>query len=232
MGSQYGIQTGSSAPTAIRPPLPAGTRHTLTLAIIGIVLYAALDIVVQLLPPHYSAISQAESDLAVGPYGYIMTVNFVIRGLLTFVFLIGVLAATQLGRNARVGVVLLAVWGAGAYILAAFPTDVGTVVTLHGTIHNITALVAFTGGAFGTLLLSLHLNAEDRLRRINSTARLVAALGVVMYIATFAAFFIRRLAHVFGLLERLFIGFVLLWMLVVALQLLLSDRHIVWPAPA
>jgi hypothetical protein len=223
---------GSLPRTAIRPPLSTGTRRALTLATVGIVLYAVLDIVVQLLPPHYSAITQAESDLAVGPYGYIMTVNFVIRGLLTYAFLFGVLAATQLGRNARVGVALLAVWGGGAFILAVSPADVGSVVTLHGTIHNITALVAFTGGAFGTLLLSLHFTADDRLRGISTSARLIAALGVLFYVATAAAFFIRRLAHVFGLLERLFIGFVLLWIFVVALQLLLSDRHIVWPAPA
>ena len=37
--------------------------------IIGIVLYLVLDIIAQLLPPHYSFITQAESDLAVGPYG-------------------------------------------------------------------------------------------------------------------------------------------------------------------
>jgi Protein of unknown function (DUF998) len=230
--SHPGISVGSLPRTAIRPPLSPGTRRALTLAIVGIVLYAVLDIIAQLLPPHYSAITQAESDLAVGPYGYVMTVNFVIRGLLTFAFLFGALAATQLGKSARVGVALLAVWGAGAFILAASPADVTSVVTLHGTIHNITALVAFTGGAFGTLLLSLHFRAEDRLRGISSGARLIAGLAVIFYFVTFAGFFIRRIAHVFGLVERLFIGFVLLWILVVALQLLLSDRHVVWPAPS
>jgi hypothetical protein len=232
MDSHPGIQIGSLPRTAVRPPLSPGTRRALTLAVVGIVLYAVLDIVAQLLPPHYNAITQAESDLAVGPYGYVMTVNFVIRGLLTFAFLFGVIAATQLGKSARVGVVLMAIWGAGAFILAASPADVTSVVTLHGTIHNVTAVVAFTGGAFGAVFLSRHFSSEDRLRGVSTTARLVAVLAVVFYFLTLGALFIRRIAHVFGLLERLFIGFVLLWILIVALQLLLSDRHVAWPAPA
>lgn len=212
----------------MREPLAPATRRSLLLAVVGIVLYAALDIVAQLLPPHYNPISQAESDLAVGPYGYVMTINFVVRGLLTFAFLAGLVGATRLGKNARLGVVLLAIWGAGAFILAAFPTDVGSVVTVHGTIHNLTALVAFTGGAFGTLALSFHFAPEERLRPLDVGARVLSALAVVMYFATAGALFIHRLSHVFGLVERLFIGLVLLWMLVVAIQLLRSDH----PAPS
>jgi hypothetical membrane protein len=220
-----------SAPRLAEPLAPTA-RTSLLLAIVGIVLYIVLDIIAQLLPPHYSPISQGESDLAVGPYGYVMTVNFVIRGLLTFAFLVGLSGATRLGKYARVGLALLAVWGAGAFVLAAFPTDVGTVVTVHGTIHNLTALVAFTGGAFGTLALSLHFRAEERLRRLDAAARLIAVLGVVMYFATASALFIRRLSHIFGLVERLFIGLVLLWMLVVAIQLLRSNRSASVASPA
>jgi hypothetical membrane protein len=53
-------------------------RHSLPEA-----LYVALDIIAQALPPHYSPISQAESDLAVRPYGYVMSINFIVRGLLS-----------------------------------------------------------------------------------------------------------------------------------------------------
>ena len=43
--------------------------------------------VAQLLPPHYSPISQAESDLAVGKFGFIMTINFLNRGVLSLLFI-------------------------------------------------------------------------------------------------------------------------------------------------
>ncbi len=59
--------------------------------IMGIVIYLVLDIIAQMLPPHYNFITQAESDLAVGPYGYVMAVNFLIRGLLSLSFIIGLI---------------------------------------------------------------------------------------------------------------------------------------------
>ena len=211
--------------------LPSISYRALTLAIAGIALYVLLDVVAQLLPPHYSPISQAESDLAVGPYGYVMAINFVVRGFLTFAFLVGLIGATHLGARARVGVALLAIWGLGALILAVFPTDVGSVVTVHGTIHNLTALVAFLGGAFGTLLLSFHFHGEPRLRTLEPVARAIAGLAVVMFFVTGAGFFVHRLSSIFGLLERIFIGLVLVWMLVVALELLRSSRTPLTTAP-
>ena len=56
------------------------------IVIAGVLLYVILDAIAHILPPHYSPIRDAESDLAVGPYGYIMTINFVNRGLLSLLF--------------------------------------------------------------------------------------------------------------------------------------------------
>jgi len=39
-----------------------------SVALVGVVLYLVLDAIAQVLPPHYNPLSQAESDLAVGPY--------------------------------------------------------------------------------------------------------------------------------------------------------------------
>lgn len=55
--------------------------------ILLIILYAVLDVIAQSLPPHYSPISQAESDLAVGRFGFIMTLNFLNRGVLSYIYL-------------------------------------------------------------------------------------------------------------------------------------------------
>jgi hypothetical protein len=51
------------------------------IAIAGVIGYVIADVVLQFLPPHYTAISQAESDLAVGPFGWIMSINFFGRGI-------------------------------------------------------------------------------------------------------------------------------------------------------
>jgi hypothetical membrane protein len=65
------------------------TRRWANMALIGIVFYIVLDVVMQMLPPHYS-LRQAESDLAVGPYGWIMNINFVIRGLLSAAIILAI----------------------------------------------------------------------------------------------------------------------------------------------
>ena len=129
-------------------------RRIFWLADAGIVLYLVLDVVAQLLPPHYSPVSTAESDLAVGPYGYVMTLNFVNRGLLSLAFLYAFVRTTRLqGVNPgkyRSGILLLGVWAVGALLLAPFPTDVpATPVSWHGYIHLTVALLAFLGGALG-----------------------------------------------------------------------------------
>ncbi len=214
--------TGSAPPDS--GSLARRDRTALTFTVVGTVAYAALDVLAQSLPPHYSPISQAESDLAVGPYGYVMTINFVLRGLMGLAFLLGLAGTTRLVREARVGTALVAVWGVGALLLAAFPTDVGPPLTVHGAIHIVVAFLAFAGGSIGELLLSLHFREEARLRGWATGATAVSVLAIVMMLVYFTGDKIHRVAPFSGLLERVFIGLVLLWMLVTAIQLLRSGR--------
>ena len=80
------------------------------LVIAGIVPYLALDVLAQLLPPHYSPVRQVESDLAVGPYGYVMTINFALRGALSLALvaeLVGVRASEAFGLGGLVERIVL-----------------------------------------------------------------------------------------------------------------------------
>jgi len=208
-------------PTASIAPF-ARTALTLTVVLVGV--YVVLDIVAQLLPPHYNAVSQAESDLAVGPYGYIMTANFVVRGTLSLSFLVGLLGSTRLGSRSRAGTALFGIWAVGAFLLAVFPTDVGTTeTTLHGQLHLGIAFLAFLGAAVGVVLLAGRFREEDRLRGFASPAYTLAVLTLVAFVVFLLATPIPFAAkHLYGLLERVFIGLVLLWILVVSLVLLRS----------
>lgn len=201
-------------------------KATLALAVVLVGVYVALDILAQLLPPHYSPVSQAESDLAVGPYGFVMTANFVVRGVLSISFLVGLTASTRIGSRSRFGIALLGVWAVGAFLLAIFPTDIGpTESTLHGKLHLVIALVAFLGAAIGVVLLSRHFREEDRLRAFAAPANILATLTVLSLVVFLLASAVPYLLnHAYGLLERIFIGFVLLWILTVSLYLLRSDR--------
>jgi hypothetical protein len=215
-------------------PLSSRARAALTLTVVLIGVYVVLDLVAQLLPPHYSPISQAESDLAVGPYGYVMTLNFLMRGILSLSFLVGLSAATGLGSRSRAGVAFLAAWGVGAFILAASPTDVSvTETTGHGKLHLLVAFIAFLAAVVGEVLLSRRFSEEPRLRPIAGPSQLIsvfAAVSVVLlFVGTGVPYLLR---HAFGLLERIFLGFVLAWILVVSLYLLGSVRSYGAPATA
>jgi Protein of unknown function (DUF998) len=186
-----------------------------------------LDAVAQLLPPHYSPISQAESDLAVGKFGYIMTVNFLNRGALSLEFLFALMGTFRLTEGGisryRGGFYLLGAWAVGAILLAFFPTDVPPIpVSWHGAIHLVVAIIAFIGGAFGAFWISYRMDGVKTFRGLRRIALPIAALASILCLLDLSgSFFAPRIAeHYGGLIERLFLGSVLLWIGVVSAYML------------
>lgn len=221
--------SGARGPTA-----ESSLHRTLGLywvSIVGVVLYVVLDAAAQSLPPHYSPIRDAESDLAVGPYGYIMAINFVNRGVLSLAFLFAFTKTVDLAGGPRApfrrGRALLGVWAVGAILLAIFPTDVpATPVSWHGAIHLVVAVVAFIGGGFGVLLLSRRFGESAATRGAKGVASALGSLSVLfLLVQLLLPFTIPKLATRFGgLTERLFLGSVLLWILVVSVYMVSHRR--------
>lgn len=189
------------------------------LVIIGCLVYAVLDIIVQILPPHYSPIRQAESDLAVGPYGFIMNINFGIRGVLSLLMVLALSRIFPKSAAARGGLVLLAIWGVGSFLLAFFNTDildyptVTPVHTWHGELHLLLALIAFMAAALGEFILSLTLSRANLLKSLRGVALTLSVLAI------FALLVMAKMHHRGGLGERLFLLFTLLWMFVLAIRM-------------
>ncbi len=204
----------------------SGSVKLFWIVILGIALYVVLDVIAQLLPPHYSPISQAESDLAVGNFRFIMTINFLNRGLLSLLFIFAFLRTLDYAGVARsqfrTGTYLLGAWAVGAFLLAIFPTDVpSTPISWHGAIHLAVAIIAFIGGAFGIVAISLKLTQNREFGDLKRTALPLSIIVIVLWIIEFGLpFLLPHLnAHVGGLTERLFLGSVLLWLAVVSTYL-------------
>ena len=151
--------------------MPRITRRTYaTAAMVGALGYALVDVVLQFLPPHYSPISEAESNLAVGPYGWIMNLNFLGRAVLT------VWAAIALSRSGPatslrgVGLILMLLGGLCSAVLAFFPTDIappGGGLHAHsvvGTVHLVVATSGFVAALVGFALLTAWLRVSTELR--------------------------------------------------------------------
>lgn len=182
--------------------------------IVGIALYTILDIVLQLLPPHYDPITQAESDLGVGPYGWLMSLNFVLRGLVALAMIAGIRLTWPRPERLRLGLGLLALWAVGDVLLALFPTDIPPhPATLHGLIHFGVATLIFVAVAAGELILTRDAGRDIASVLLGIALAAACALMILLITPTL-------LPADFGLIERVFIGLALLWMLIVGLRLL------------
>ncbi len=205
----------------LKQKLNGSISIALKLVIIAIVLYVAIDILVQFLPPHYNPISQAESDLGVGPYGWLMNINFLIRGALSLAFVYALYRSWPSEKRPKAGLALIAAWGIGSFILAFSPTDVSGPATLHGTIHLVTAFLAFLFVSIGAILVSASIPIKSSWKKIRKYAVGLAIFILVALLVLGVGSAMHKIeTSYFGLLERIFLGSVLLWMLAISIMLL------------
>ena len=202
-------------------------RQLFTIVDVLIVLYIVLDAIAQALPPHYSPISQAESLLAVGPYGYIMAANFLNRGVFSLLFVYAmVLVFSMLGenwRNYRLGLYAIGIWGVGALLLAGLPAAGRTL-----WIHAIIAYVVLFAAPVGELSISLKLGHVKAFAGVRKTALVIASIGVF-----FMVFFLWMLPFLHnlkidydGLFERFLLGSIIAWVGLIPTYAL---RHVAGP---
>ena len=188
-------------------------RHVFIILDGLIVLYIVLDAIAQVLPPHYSPVSQAESLLAVGPYGYIMTINFLNRGVFSLLFVYAMVQVFSMSgenwRNYRLGLGAIVIWSVGALLLAGFPATGSTI-----GIHTIIAIIIFIAAPLGELSISLKLSQTKVLAGVKKMALVIAGLAVLFMIFYWGALpFLHPLKSDYsGLFERLLIGSVIAWM--------------------
>jgi hypothetical protein len=196
-------------------------RRLATAAMAGVVLYVVVDVVLQFLPPHYNPVSEAESNLAVGPFGWIMNLNFLARAALSAC---AIAALSRVGERTALrtaGLVFFAVAGLCSGSLAFFATDVapagqhgvGT-TTVTGGIHLALATGGFVAALVGFALLTLWMRGTAALRSgyVQAVVFLaVAAVGIVGLGAT-----ILVAPGLLGLAERVCLVGILGWAFVVA----------------
>jgi hypothetical protein len=195
------------------------------LTIAAIVAYAVLGITVQLLTPGYSALSMGASALAVGPHGELMKLGFVARGVAALALVGALVLALPSAARSPVGEALIAVWGAGAIALAFYDTDMpGGPRTTHGAVHVLVAAVAYVAVAVGELLVALGFARDPAWRPLAPWAVALALAVLVALLAQFAAFgaaarsLSAGLGRYGGLMQRIFLGLALAWMVLVSLR--------------
>ncbi|HEY4033996.1 MAG TPA: DUF998 domain-containing protein [Ktedonobacteraceae bacterium] len=190
------------------------------IVVAGIILSILLEVTAQLLPPYYNPISQPESDLAVGPYGFLMALNFVVRGIVYLAFLAAFMKAVPKEGQSRSGLILLGISAIGKFIIAFAATDLTPrPETIHGIIHTIAALLSFLTGTLGVLLLARALHHVSNMRPSPRFLVGLAWLTFIWSLIVIVTVAVSTQIHVWGLLERILTGLFFLWILLASLSL-------------
>jgi hypothetical membrane protein len=164
-------------------------KKLLYAGIVGPLAFVAVFLLEGLTRPGYSQWRHYVSQLATGPGGWMQVVNFIVCGSLVFLFAIALRESLQGTRGAIGGPVLIAVFGLDLIVAGAFSTDpalgypVGAaqVHTVHGMIHGLAGLVAFTSLPAAAFVMARHFAAQPGARRWSLYSAAIGGLVVVMF---------------------------------------------------
>jgi hypothetical membrane protein len=195
-------------------------RITAWAGIFAPLLFAFLVAVESLLRQEYSQISNYVSELGVGSYAIIQNTNFIVFGVLTILFALGIEAnlPASRGRSKKGAVWLLTVSGLGVtfaggtlILIGVFPDDY-----VFGA-HTLAAFVAFLALIASQLLTWRALKTdEDALWGHYRTYSLVS--GLVSLALLFVFIYTLDTAY-HGATERAFIAVPLIWLAITGIKL-------------
>ncbi|MBC7879307.1 MAG: DUF998 domain-containing protein [Anaerolineales bacterium] len=156
------------------------------------------------------------SGLALGPYGIVMTITFIISGLLMFLFALRLKAdlkpfdqtQDKPARASQIGSAFLACSGLALAALAftTDPTLAGGPRTWHGYMHDLSFVVLGITLLPAMLMLGKAFQADPRWRGYGIYTWLTAAFAIPSFFLKGAAFYV-------------FLFFILLWNEIIALKL-------------
>jgi hypothetical membrane protein len=165
-------------------------RHVLaTLAITGIagpIVFVVFIGAQSLVHPDYSQVKLPISALAAWPGGWVQDANFVLFGLLTILFAIGLHLGVRRNRAAVIGPGLLMLSGVGLIIAGFFPwrSVDGDFVVPAG--YLLGAPLSFLGAGAGFIVLLRRVAADPRWHGVGPYALGSGIAIVASFVATFA----------------------------------------------
>jgi hypothetical membrane protein len=134
----------------------------------------------------YDPVSEPVSALEAGPNGWIQQANFVVFGLLTILFAVGLHRGLQPTRRGIAGPALLFLSGIALLLAAAFPLrEDAAGVTYDPGGHIVGGFIFFPGSALALVVLSRRL-ARDQCWRDLATYTLIAGAVAVASVAVVA----------------------------------------------
>lgn len=131
----------------------------------------------------YSPISEPVSALEAGPNGWVQQVNFVVFGLLTLLFAIGLQRGLRPKRRGFVGPTLMFVSGIGLVLAAALPLrEDAAGETYDPGGHFVAGVMFFITSAMALLVLSRRIARDERWQNLTTYVVLAGAAAVLGFV--------------------------------------------------
>jgi hypothetical protein len=167
---------------------------------------------------NYSFIRDSISSLAWTPMGWLQSIGFLVVGLLVEVFAAGLLFGIRGTRGFRLGIGLFVCFGFSLLMIGAFREDpTGSPHTIQGTIHMVTAAIAFSIFPIASLLIGLSLRKDPYWKGL--FRHTIATTGLASAFVIGYLFLLDELSWL-GLYERVLVANTVIWVEIMAIKLL------------
>lgn len=180
-------------------------------ALIGafcILLFALLVILMPLLSPQTDPLSYTVSEYAIGPYGFLMTIAFILRALGVGFLAVGLAMGgsnTLYAGQSRAGLFFLFLFTLCSLLVAVFPADPQHAQSF--LLHSVSALLGFSSFGIAALVWSQCFR-KDTLWRSSALVSLLLGLFILLSLIGF----LLSPGGIKGLTERMIEFFIVVWL--------------------
>lgn len=221
-------------PPAGAAPATAPTKALLVCGTLAGPLFVATFLVLGAIRPAYDPLRHSISTLALGQFGWIQSLNFLVASLLTLAFAVGMRRVLWPQQGALWGPLLIGLWavgllGAGTFVTdptAGYPPGTPAKIpdpSVHGILHNLAAGLGFPALVAACLVLARRFAARGQ----RGWALYSAASGVVVFVSTVLAGYgfprTEGLGQFGGLFQRIAVVCGWGWLTALAILLLRSS---------
>jgi len=167
--------------------------------------------------PGYNLVRDSISSLALTPLGWVQTIGFLCVGLLVEIYVVALLISIKPSHGFGLGLVLLVLFGFGILMLASFRTNLPGVLTFEGSLHGIVSKTVFSIFPIAVGLISFSMKRDPRWKHLHVYSVATAILGIILSVVISIADNI----NIFGLLERLLVANIVIWVETTAIHVIL-----------
>ena len=172
------------------------TRLLITGGAIGPLLFVIVLLIEGATRSGYSAWHNYGSSLSLSDQGWMQIANFLVCGLLVLGFAVGLRRVFQTGKGSVWGSIFIGVFGVSLIVAGLFVTDPslgyppGTISsgpqTLHGTIHGLAGLIAFTSLPIASFVIARRFAGDPDWKGWTLYSVVTGVIVLVFFIASTA----------------------------------------------